>query len=370
LKDAQAALAKFDALDRFTIASKPVLVSFIHAGVFIPRGSNDEDPRYSFAATINTSVRLAYWDLNAYASELMVCEAPPAGSIVSMDQKAKVTSAPSAEGAVLSGKDPDNKPKKRKAESSTSGANKKAMPSHLQFWKDRHTELHGGETKSTIDNKSGDGTGMASESKDRAPLAQSYADMTRKCCYLCSRQFKTEAEVNKHERLSQLHRDNLNNETLKTKAVAKLAKAGITPRDPASSKDAPTNDSTDYRDRAKERRAAYRQPKKPKPGKQISDNDEDHKNSEDDKNRPRASKGASLLGKMGWSEGQGLGAQGTGMVAPISTELYAEGVGLGAAGGKLGDAVEEADRRTKNGYEAFLEKTREGARGRFESLKE
>jgi RNA-binding protein 5/10 len=369
LKDAQAALAKFDALDKFTIASKPVLVSFIHAGVFIPRGSNDEDPKYSFAATLNTSVRLAYWDLNAYAGELMVCEAPPAGYIPSMEQKTKAPSNSAAEGTLTS-IELDSKTKKRKAEAGTSGANKKAMPSHLQFWKDRHTELHGGESKSVTDNKNGREAIKSFETQDSSPLAQSYADMTRKCCYLCSRQFKTEAEVNKHERLSELHRENLSNEQLKTKAVAKLAKAGITPRSHASNTDNPTNDTTDYRDRAKERRAAYRQPKKPKQGKQISDNEEDHKNSDDDKSKPRASKGASLLGKMGWSEGQGLGAQGTGMVAPISTELYAEGVGLGAAGAKLGDAAEEAERRTKNGYEAFLEKTREGARGRFESLKE
>jgi RNA-binding protein 5/10 len=82
------------------------------------------------------------------------------------------------------------------------------------------------------------------------------------------------------------------------------------------------------------------------------------------------SKGASLLGKMGWSAGQGLGAQGTGMMTPIATDVYAQGVGLGAEGGKRGNAIVEAERNTKGGYEAFLERTKDGAKARFESLKE
>src|ERR1700753_222222 len=198
-------------------------------------------------------------------------------------------------------------------------------------------------------------------------MVQSYADMTRKCCYLCSRQFKSEAEVNKHERLSELHRNNLNNEQLKTKAMAKLAKAGIVSKS-AQATDA-QGDGSEYRDRARERRQAYGQPKKPKPG-SSKPGSKTLESDEEDNDKPRPSKGASLLGKMGWSEGQGLGREGTGMVAPIATELYAQGVGLGMAGGKLGDAVDEAERRTKGGYEAFLEKAREGARERFESMKD
>jgi len=188
--------------------------------------------------------------------------------------------------------------------------------------------------------------------------------MNRKCCYLCSRQFKTEAEVNKHQRLSQLHRDNAKNEELVAKAQRKLAKAGVTPSTAAASSE-PSTESADYRDRAKERRVAYNQPKKPKPGQHAP------KVEAEDTSKPRGpSKGASLLGKMGWSEGQGLGAQGTGMTAPISTEVYAQGVGLGAQGGKLGDAVEEAERRTKGGYGAFVEKSKDQARARYESMKD
>jgi hypothetical protein len=68
--------------------------------------------------------------------------------------------------------------------------------------------------------------------------------------------------------------------------------------------------------------------------------------------------GASLLTKMGWSEGSGLGAQGTGVTEPIPTEIYAQRVGLGAQGSRLGEATEEAGRNTRGRYDEFLEKTK------------
>ena len=80
------------------------------------------------------------------------------------------------------------------------------------------------------------------------------------------------------------------------------------------------------------------------------------------------SKGASLLSKMGYTAGQGLGVSGEGMTAPINQDVYAAGVGLGAQGGKLGDAVVEAARRTKDDYSGFAEKTRETARERYSRM--
>ena len=73
-----------------------------------------------------------------------------------------------------------------------------------------------------------------------------------------------------------------------------------------------------------------------------------------------------LLGMS--SRGEGLGANGTGIVDPISTKAYVQGVGLGASGGKLGDAVDEANRNTKGGYGVFLERTKERAKERFEQM--
>lgn len=135
-----------------------------------------------------------------------------------------------------------------------------------------------------------------------------------------------------------------------------MAKAGITP---------PTS-TEEYRDRAKERRAAFGSSKKISLPLKKPTTQPDEETQPDPV--PPPSKGASLLGKMGWSAGEGLGAQGTGMTAPIATEMYVQGVGLGAQGGKVGDAVEEAERNTKGGYSEFLERTRDKAKERFESM--
>lgn len=179
-------------------------------------------------------------------------------------------------------------------------------------------------------------------------------------------------EVKRHESLSALHKDNLGKDELRAKGLAKLVKAGL-----ASSTGADET-ASEYRDRAKERRAAFGQPKK-RP-----------KNEADREGAPRdeggggdnvaagagggsdtaviTSKGAALLGKMGWTAGEGLGAAGQGMAGPLATDLYAHGVGLGAEGGKVGDAIEEAGRNTQGGYDGFLERTRERAKERFERM--
>lgn len=125
-------------------------------------------------------------------------------------------------------------------------------------------------------------------------------------------------------------------------------------------------DTQEYRDRAKERRAAFGASKKTSlPLKKPLPLPEDGQDDKDTDSVPQPSKGASLLGKMGWSAGEGLGAQGTGMTVPVATEMYVQGVGLGAQGGKIGDAAEEADRNTKGGYGGFLERTRDKAKERF-----
>jgi len=232
------------------------------------------------------------------------------------------------------------------------------MPSTLQFWTDRHAELHGvNASTSQLDQPS-----PSANHNDNAPPSQSFADPVKHCCYLCSRQFKTAAEVNKHERLSTLHQDNLRDHTLVAKGLAKLENAGVPL--PIGTSDA---DAADYRDRAKERRAAFNQPRQPgfkTPGK---DTEPSAKPVAAPATAP-LSKGASLLGKMGWTAGSGLGASGTGSVTPIATDLYVAGVGLGAEGGKLGDAVEEAARASRGDYKEFAERTRDKARERFGKL--
>lgn len=319
------------------------MVSYIHAGVFVPViNPRPDTDMFTFSPLNNAAVKLMYWDEEAYANELTVST----GELEGESQ----TPNDNQEGQTKGTKDPE-KTKKRKADAAASAGSKKmAMPSHLQFWSNRHAELHGTQRKGGDENSSAGSDRGSSPADANAPPAHSYADLNRNCCYLCMRQFKTSVEVNRHERLSQLHRGNLQNEELKERAMAKLVKHGIAQQ--------PT---TEYRDRARERRKAFGNLKtsaKPAPAapKEV-----------DEPPVPAPSKGASLLSKMGWS-GSGLGAQETGMTAPITTEVYAQGVGLGAQGSKLGEATEEAGRNTRNRYEEFQEKTRQTARQRYEQM--
>ncbi|MCJ1437263.1 hypothetical protein MMC27_006649 [Xylographa pallens] len=368
--DAQAALTRFNSFEKFTISSKPVTACYVHAGVFVPVFKFVQDERFVFSPLSNTATKLAYWDEDAYVSELVVTEAPDERSSATLEGQVKTATDKAAaaaekEGLVAPGKEIEAKAKKRKAEAKDPGKLKKTAPAHLQFWSNRHAELHGVKPDKTSEPDSNE-----SESKDNTSAKKpvpsesnsttsiSYADPIKKCCYLCSRQFKTEVEINKHERLSQLHRDNLENDDLKARAVVKMIKAGIPP--PTAEEDTP-----EYRDRARERRAAFGGPKRISlPMKKAVDT----KDVEESDPPMAPSKGASLLGKMGWAAGEGLGARGSGMTAPIATEMYVQGVGLGAEGGKMGDAVEEAERNTKGGYGDFLERTKDKAKERFERL--
>ena len=237
----------------------------------------------------------------------------------------------------------------------------KTAPAHLQFWSNRHAELHGVKPETSTENghESNETAEVKDEVKESDALPQTYANLAKKCCYLCLRQFKTEAEVNQHERVSDLHQNNLKNADLVAKAQSKMVKAGI----PLT---AVSEDSSEYRDRARERRAAFGAGKKTSlPLKKSATQAEEETK---DESAPAPSKGASLLGKMGWSAGEGLGAQGSGMTAPIATDMYVQGVGLGAQGGKIGDASEEAERNTKGGYGDFLERTKDKAKERFERM--
>ena len=364
-QDAQAAVIRYNSFEKFTISSKPVTVAYIHAGVFVPDLNPTEDTeRFTFTPLGNPATKLVYWDMDAWASELVVpASSPKLAASENQVRSIADEAAAAAEGEGLLKLDKGNeaRAKKRKAEVNAANKQKKAVPAHLQFWSDRHAELHGTQPATQTEDDAEEESAPATQkaAKVSNPPLQSFANLEKKCCYLCSRQFKEAAEVNKHERLSQLHRDNLKNQDLVSKAQAKMIKAGVAPV-------IAEDDGSEYRDRARERRAAFGASKKislplkkqpSKPDIEVSDD-----------SVPIPSKGASLLGKMGWSAGEGLGANGTGRTEAIATDMYAQGVGLGAQGGKIGDAVGEADRNTKGDYSGFLEQTKAKAKERFEKM--
>lgn len=380
-------------MEKFTIASKPVEVSFIHSGVFVPvynpTGRTRNLEKYTFLGS--TGIRLAYWDEEGYVSELVVSQPTPTNMVThQMADKEKA--------------DQGNKSKKRKAAiegektatSTTTAAVKKALPSHLQFWQDRHMELHGVVApQSTSDGESGAAsddsakkpkkkktTGTATlgglsgaspevenapttsaDLGDEDPPSESFADLNRLACLLCARQFKSMQEVHKHERISTLHRNNLADEKIVAKAREKLEKMGVKPN---SSTDAPS--APVYRDRAKERRAVFGQPKRPETTKDLPTGNSNSGTPRPPSPPPAPSKGATLLSKMGWTSGEGLGLEGKGITAPVVAEMYAEGVGLGAKGGKVGEASEVSAMNTAGGYKDFVRRTKEKAKERYEGM--
>ncbi|KAI9662113.1 MAG: hypothetical protein M1831_002809 [Alyxoria varia] len=405
VEDARDALARFNSLERFTISSKPVMVSHTHTGVFVPALNTppDKEKELTFAATTNPSLRLTYWDKDAFAKEYIV--SMPAQGDSSKDGIADKAEKKQKVKGNTEGQDNSDqaKTKKRKAETTSSNPAKKALPAHLQFWTDRHHELHGKATEeNNEEDNSSNTTGSQAIARDPSsqPSQQSYADPKRMCCFLCSRQFKSTAQINQHERLSDLHRSNLKKEDLVKQAREKLEKAGIPVHGqeklaPAAQQSGVTTEPTgEYRDRAKERRETFKQPKQPGfnkfslPTKKPEASNTPPSAKSASPPAPQAaqqpstssddvvaetpvpkSKGASLLGKMGWTAGEGLGAAGRqGATAPIKTEMYEPGVGIGAEGGKVGDAVEEASRNTGGSNADFAEKAKEKARARYERL--
>ena len=139
LQDAQAALTRFKSFEKFTISSKPVTACYIHAGVFVPifdLAAGNE--RFVFSPLGNTATKLSYWDEDAYASELVVSEAPDERSLRTAEARAKTATDKAAaaaekEGLVEPGKETEAKAKKRKAEAKELTKSKKVMLSCIMM---------------------------------------------------------------------------------------------------------------------------------------------------------------------------------------------------------------------------------------------
>ncbi|KAI1424612.1 hypothetical protein F5Y12DRAFT_751806 [Xylaria sp. FL1777] len=359
LDDARAAVAKYNAHPQFTISSKPVTVAFIHSGVFIPylHPIQEQDRKFTFAATHNPTLRLSYWNSSVYASEHLIFDESL------YEEKAKELDRGKQGSDMLAGKES----KKRKADKDlTAPTGKKAiaMAPQLQMWANKHAELHRSKEPADVA-PSSDDTPLATApvvigaSKSTIPslTSVSYADLDQMCCLLCRRKFKNEPSLRRHEQMSDLHKTNLDDEDLIAKATQSLKALGKEP-------------TSNYRDRAKERRLAHNQPMKPRlhlPRKTSATNREVD-SAKELPAKPAVSKGAGLLAKMGWSTGEGLGVEGGGRTDIIETMAYAPGVGLGAEGGKIGDAAQEAARATKNEYADFVSKAKDKARERYEKM--
>ncbi|PNY27203.1 Uncharacterized protein TCAP_02882 [Tolypocladium capitatum] len=372
LGDALAGLKKYQMTRSFEIAGTPVTMASIHLGVFIPedRELTPELEAMSFSPLINPAIRVRYRDIQLYPSEKMVAPEPPTEGDTGKAAK---------EDKVI-----PQKPKKRKAEGILAeSAPKKApvMGDQLAFWKRRHEEIHVGQGERGVSQDAvAGGTAKAAPIKfalpgaaklgaSSKPLAAgaegesqqvaaptpevSYVDRDRLMCLICMMKYKSVDEVNIHEK-SGNHKKAMEDDE-KIKAAL--------PRIAARDKRLEKAEANQYRDRAKARREAHSQPTKPptKPGKPKADAKQP---AMDEAKKPAESKGAGMLAKMGWT-GSGLGAKGEGRTEALAVHAYVGGVGLGAEGGKLGDAQKVAESRTKDGQASYLAAVQERARERF-----
>ncbi|KAJ3483117.1 hypothetical protein NLG97_g7386 [Lecanicillium saksenae] len=403
VEDAAAAVKKFTMARNFTIAGCSVTISTIHMGVFLPDESEPTPATeaMTFYPLFNPSIRVRYRDDHAYPSQLMMASEPPASV------REKLT---------LEEQDNAKQAKKRKADGNLGNTAKKplAMAGKMAMWQRKHDELRSSSAPREVLTDGQDGSkpqppklssanatikiSLSSASKltgqrDASPADSSaevaapspdksaeaapelYMDRDRLMCLICMRKYKSIDEVKIHER-SRNHKTAMEDPELVKAALPRLAvrdkrlQKQIRPAaapDSESTGEGTTAADSQYRDRAKERRAAYSQPKKPM-GQNEPSKEKKQAPAPAAAAAPPASKGANLLAKMGWTAGAGLGAKGEGRTEVIETNAYQEGVGLGAEGSNLGDAAERAGRQTRGGYAEYVNSVQDRARERYNKL--
>ena len=381
-EDAAAALAKFKAARSFTVGAVAVTNIWpIHRGVFLPQHSQQtlESSNQSFTPLFNPSIRVRYRDTRLYPSQQIVTAQAPAAPQQNPSD---------------GGNEGTKKSKKRKAEASTGAAKtKKPAVMSMQFttWDKKKGELRGAnepaaggnapELQSQIQRdpsseKATAGDLQSAEPARREPVQRnlvSYVDRDKLQCLLCMRKFKCVDEVNAHEG-GRLHKTTMEDEKAVAAALPRLVKrdrrlAAQNQGNDSGSQNAvsepefqPIVEEPQPRDRAKERQLRDSQPKK------AVSADRAHKDSPASQPpKPKVSKGAGMMAKMGWSSGAGLGADGQGRTEVIAQNAYQERAGLGAADGNLGNAADVAARNTKssNDYKAYVDSVKDRARARY-----
>ncbi|XP_023159056.1 RNA-binding protein 10 [Ceratitis capitata] len=164
------------------------------------------------------------------------------------------------------------------------------------------------------------GTGSVGEASEK-----DYVDFQKLTCLLCKRAFQSLEILQKHLKISDLHKQNLQKFNLARGASANAA--------------ANTNLASNYRDRAKERRQKYGESDPPVANRSRERFEMEMKSMAS--RQPEAppmpigsnNVGNRLLQKMGWSEGQGLGRKNQGRTSIIEAEARSSTVGLGNKSG-------------------------------------
>nr|XP_029724914.1 RNA-binding protein 5 [Aedes albopictus] len=175
---------------------------------------------------------------------------------------------------------------------------------------------------------------------DDAIGEREYVDFEKLTCLLCKRAFQSQEILNKHLKMSSLHKENLQ----------KLKKGG-------DAGGMLGNKGGAYRDRAKERRLKYGEVDPPPVNKSKERfQREIEKQTQASYSAPNLAAvpigqnnvGNKLLQKMGWSEGQGLGRSNQGRTNIIETESRVANVGLGIKAAHYG--------ATGDDYKTYIKK--------------
>lgn len=171
-----------------------------------------------------------------------------------------------------------------------------------------------------------------------AAVARGHVDVTQFQCLLCQRAFGSDTKLQKHVRVSELHKQNV--ETERKTVMASLSETELDTFERLLRE-------ASYRDRAAERKAMFGAPAVPQPP-----HSKHRKKAAAAATRPvepnkhgigSDNVGNKLLKQMGWSEGTGLGREGQGITTPIQAEMRTAGTGIGAGvvltaeDGTLGD---------------------------------
>ncbi|KAH8351999.1 hypothetical protein KR084_001050 [Drosophila pseudotakahashii] len=188
---------------------------------------------------------------------------------------------------------------------------------------------YGGPSDSEDDNAGGSqNLQKAVETAVRGTADESdYVDLQKLTCLLCKRAFQSLDILQKHLKMSNLHKENL----------AKLKQN--------SGGGAGIDEGLSYRDRAKERRLKYGESDPPPPNrsrerfeleiKTLQTRQKDASGATPAMPISSSNVGSRLMQKMGWSEGQGLGRKNQGRTQIIEADGRTNNVGLGNKSGNM-----------------------------------
>lgn len=144
-----------------------------------------------------------------------------------------------------------------------------------------------------------------------------FTDWTKMACLLCKRQFPNKEALQRHQQLSDLHKQNLE-AWRRARAAEGEAK---------------------YRDRAKERREKYGEPDPPHPNRLKEKYLKQKSVSYEEPTKEGIGSdniGNKMLKAMGWSEGQGLGKSNQGRTEIVEAQRRTAAAGLGMKGSTYG----------------------------------